>query len=590
MANFLSEPSEIATSGERTFFNRIQSIFTEENHIIGYFEPDLGGLHPDFLLLSPKYGIIIVELKDYSEKYLKTGNISKTGKWERLKGDNIKRLDNPFDQLHQYWRVVKDRIDKCHFPEEFRIPINRLVVFSEISSNSHLAKEIKKIAPVKISLCFRETLKSEENFKMFINDLLPVNLQLSEDQFKLLRANLIPTCRLPTIKQADLLKYFSPEDKIKLLDQAQERLARELGEGHRLMFGVAGSGKTVLLIARARILAKRHPNWKILILCYNRLLKNLLLNLLNPQDYEADITINTFHGWARRYIFNYDNEIRSKYQEEKIKAEKEDKLTLFFEFIVPKLLKNLFEILADEKIYYDAILIDEAQDFEAEWFRCVMEILNPETNSLLITCDGLQGIYDRKKFRWSHVGIQARGRVKRFQKSYRVPIEIGTIAQKALPQKLKDLLDQFDEFMSTKEFIGIQGTVEIIGCKSREEEYIKLSEKISRYLKNPNEVLVLFKYNMAKKEYSLPFFDHLKKYKIKWKDLKDYNYQTPGLLIGTLHGTKGLEADTIIIPELDMYKSDNDRQLIYVGMTRARKRLILSYCGPTGMIEYLEPN
>ena len=100
MAIFLSELSETATSGERAFFNRIQSIFAEVNHMIGYFEPDIGGLHPDFLLISPKFGITIVELKDYSESYLKT--ISKTGKWERLRGNNIKLINNPFDQLHQY--------------------------------------------------------------------------------------------------------------------------------------------------------------------------------------------------------------------------------------------------------------------------------------------------------------------------------------------------------------------------------------------------------------------------------------------------------------------------------------------------------
>ena len=62
-----------------------------------------------------------------------------------------------------------------------------------------------------------------------------------------------------------------------------------------------------MLIARARILAKRHPDWKILILCYNRLLKKLLFNMLNPQDYEADITISTFHAWARGYILNSTN-------------------------------------------------------------------------------------------------------------------------------------------------------------------------------------------------------------------------------------------------------------------------------------------
>jgi len=234
-------------------------------------------------------------------------------------------------------------------------------------------------------------------------------------------------------------------------------------------------------------------------------------------------------------------------------------------------------------------LIDEAQDFDATWFNLIMQVLNPETNSLLITCDGLQGIYARKRFTWSSVGIQARGRVKRFEKSYRVPIQIGTIAQKTLPQNLTSLLDHFDEFLSTKEFIGDDGIVEIIISKNRQEEYLKLTEKISRFLKTPNEVLILFKYNMAKRDYDLSLFKYLRNKNIQWRDLEDYNYKTPSLLIGTLHGTKGLEADTIIIPELDRYKTNKDRQLLYVGMTRSRKRLILSATGFTDLIKSLEP-
>ncbi len=57
MANFLSQPPITATDGERAFHNRIKSVFLGEDHILGYFEPDIGGIHPDFLLLSPKYGV-----------------------------------------------------------------------------------------------------------------------------------------------------------------------------------------------------------------------------------------------------------------------------------------------------------------------------------------------------------------------------------------------------------------------------------------------------------------------------------------------------------------------------------------------------
>ncbi len=587
MANFLSKPPVSATSGERAFYNRIKHVYLGEDHLLGYFEPDIGGLHPDFVLLSPKYGIIIIEIKDYSEKYLKT--ISKSGKWERLKDDKVILIDNPFDQVYQYWRVIKDRIDYCHFPENVEIPIVRLVAFNQISQEGYIAEELRKIVPTKIHLCFKETLSDNEKFKEFFYDIISSKSELTAEFFNVLRSNLIPTCRLPTLKQKDLLKYLTPKEKIKLLDQEQEKLARELGEGHRLIFGVAGSGKTILLIARARILAKRHPNWKILILCYNKLLKTLLFNLLNPQDYEADITISTFHGWARNYILNPDNEFSKLYKEAEERAEKEDKITEFFQDFVPNLLLKTIDALGNEKITYDAILIDEAQDFEENWFLPLVQTLNPETNSLLITCDGLQGIYARKRFYWSDVGIQAKGRVKRFSKSYRTPIEIGYLAQETLPMNIKELIGQFDEFISTKEFLGDHGTVEIIISETRKDEYKTIVEKIARLLKNPQNILVLFRYNLEKMNYDHPFCKCLEEHNIEWRDLQDYNYMSPGLLIGTLHGTKGLESDIIIIPEIDKYKNNDDRQLLYVGITRSRKKLILSANKSTELIKSLEP-
>ena len=586
MANFLSEPPLTAEPGERAFYNRIKQAFIGEGHILGYFEPDIGGIHPDFLLLSPKYGVIIVEIKDYSEKYLKT--ISKSGKWEWLKHEKLVLLDNPFDQIYQYYRAVKDRIDRCHFSEETDIPICRLVVFSQIPQNGYVAEEIRKRSPEKVQLCFKETLGRNEKFREFFNDIIPLNCELSNDQLKHIRANLIPTSRLPTLKQANLMEYFKNEDKVKLLDEDQEKLARELREGHRLIFGVAGSGKTVLLIARARILAKRHPDWKILILCYNKLLRKQIFNMLNPQDYEADITISTFHGWARNYILNADDEFSSLYHEANKIAKKEDKKDDFFQEFVPKILNQMIKSQGENQLIYDAILIDEAQDFEQVWFEPIMQLLNPDTNSLLITCDGLQGIYARKRFTWSSVGIQARGRVKRFDKSYRIPIEIGIIAQKILPKNITNLIGQFDEFMSTKQFIGNHGTVEIFVSDTREDEYVKLVEKIARSLKSPQEILVLFKLNMKKINYKHLFFDYLKSHNIEWKDLQDYNYESPGLVIGTLYGTKGLESDTIIIPELDTYNSNQDRQLLYVGMTRSRKKLVLSANKSTDLIKLLE--
>jgi superfamily I DNA and RNA helicase len=55
------------------------------------------------------------------------------------------------------------------------------------------------------------------------------------------------------------------ETDLAVLDLRQERNARALGDGHRIVYGVAGSGKTAKLLAE-------DPEKRILILCYNRLL------------------------------------------------------------------------------------------------------------------------------------------------------------------------------------------------------------------------------------------------------------------------------------------------------------------------------
>ncbi|MBD3216276.1 MAG: AAA family ATPase [Candidatus Lokiarchaeota archaeon] len=586
MVKFLSKPNSNSTPGERSFFNRIENYFEEENEVYVYFEPAVGDLRPDYLLLSPNFGVIIVEIKDYKDITLKT--ISKSGDWEFLKYNQLTSISNPFDQLYQYWRRIQNRVNKCEFPEPIEIPITKIAAFTNISRDSDQALTIEKLSPRMIFCCFKETLGRNDNFKSFLNDLLPVNYQLDSTFFNILRANIIPTCRLPSVDQTNLKNFVKFDDKVKLLDDQQEQLAREIGEGHRLIFGVAGSGKTVLLIARARYLALKHPDWKILILCYNRLLRNLLFHLLNPLDFDADITISTFHSWARQFLLQDIDQFSKLYEEGEYNAKKKGKMNYFFQDFVPNLMLEKLKIEDETQLRYNAILIDEAQDFEEDWFRSIINVLDKDTNSLLITCDGLQGIYARKRFTWSSVGIQARGRVRRLEKSYRTPIEIGAVAQKVLPQSLTKLIGQFDEFLLTKQFIGKHGIVEIILCDSRDEEYMKLAEKINRLIKQKAKLLILFKRNQAKHNFDHPLFDYLKNFKISWRDLEKYNYESPGLLVGTLHGTKGLEFDTIIIPEIDTYKSDKERQLLYVGVTRSKERLILSANQANGGKEFVQ--
>jgi hypothetical protein len=66
---------------------------------------------------------------------------------------------------------------------------------------------------------------------------------------------------------------------------------------------------------------------------------------------------------------------------------------------------------------FDAVLIDESQDWPRSWFQCAkLALKEPETGDLLIVGDGSQSIYRRRDFTWAEAGIHAAGRVinKRF--------------------------------------------------------------------------------------------------------------------------------------------------------------------------------
>ncbi|MDA0703990.1 MAG: hypothetical protein O3A96_12260 [Proteobacteria bacterium] len=83
---------------------------------------------------------------------------------------------------------------------------------------------------------------------------------------------------------------------------------------------------------------------------------------------------------------------------------------------------------------YDAVLIDEAQDFEPSWFTCLLSAMeDPEHGDLLIVADGCQGLYRRTKISWSQLGIKARGRTiscsYQLDRNYRNSREIIALAE-----------------------------------------------------------------------------------------------------------------------------------------------------------------
>ena len=252
---------------------------------------------------------------------------------------------------------------------------------------------------------------------------------LTDDQIQTIRAVINPSTtvrRIPATPESWNQPTAIPQNAtvIKTLDLQQERAAKQIGNGHRILSGVAGSGKTLILISRAKWLLEEDPTKKILITCFNVTLaayirsvaqggNSQLLKLCQP-----GVEARHFHGWAKAVcgsLPRYEDGIE------------EDQIDEALSELVLERLK------AREEVRYDAILVDEAHILHPSWFKVLKAALkDPDDGSLLIVNDASQKLRKRKRFSWASVGVNARGRTRIYKKNYRNTKEVIGFAWKVL--------------------------------------------------------------------------------------------------------------------------------------------------------------
>jgi len=169
------------------------------------------------------------------------------------------------------------------------------------------------------------------------------------------------------------------------LTEEQGRILACLGGNRRVaVCGGAGTGKTVLAREVARRLAAGGE--RVLVLCYNRLLADLLADLLARDAAEAEIpnlTVATFHGLA----------------EELARAAglpwappAGDPGQTFWRETANELLFDALARCPERR--FDAVVVDEAQDFADAWWVTVEALLaDPAAGRLWLFHDPAQAIF-----------------------------------------------------------------------------------------------------------------------------------------------------------------------------------------------------
>jgi len=203
-------------------------------------------------------------------------------------------------QVRQFAHAVVDLLKAdpqlTHPPDsayagQLTFPYGYGVVLTNITRHQFSTSGLGDILQPHLVICKDEMTESAdaEAFQSRLWDMFNVRFQakLTLPQVERIRWILFPEIRihqqLLPIEAGDQASVTAtPADLLQVMDLAQEEIARNLGEGHRVIHGVAGSGKTLILAWRARHLARTLAK-PILVLVFNRSLAAWLRRRLLPR-------------------------------------------------------------------------------------------------------------------------------------------------------------------------------------------------------------------------------------------------------------------------------------------------------------------
>ena len=590
------------TSGERRLAELLEQKL-DDDYLLWYDVP-VGPKqsHPDFVVLHPRRGLLILETKDWR---LDTVQQATRQAWDLLVDGRIKVVMSPLAQARFCAIQVVNALERDpqlvqaggNHQGKLAFPWGHGVVFTRITRRQFDAAGLGEAMEPHHVICQDEMLESAdvEAFQQRLWNMIPHAFGrgvMTLPQLDRVRWNMFPQVRVQT--QGALFDDHDPDadfpDMLRVMDLQQEQLARSLGDGHRVIHGVAGSGKTMILGYRAEYLAKAHtPASKpILILCYNEPLAVKLDAVMQAKGLGAQVHCVHFHKWARAQLVAFGQNLPSPNRD----------MTAFFAEMVDRVIYAV-----DRKHIpsgqYQAVLIDEGHDFAPEWLRLVTQMVDPATNSLLLLYDDAQSIYERsraKNFSFKSVGVQAQGRTTVLKINYRNTRQILQTAS-LIAADLLTADDRDDDGIPLLKPIscGRDGQAPlIIRLPSLRDEAFKIADLLSAAHQEGHawgDMAVICR-DWATMDICAHALQHRKLPHQVRKRSGDYHPSRDTITVLTMHVCKGLEFPVVALPGIGhMPAAGEDEQeearLFYVAATRATHRLVIGAGGDGGFGERL---
>lgn len=419
------------TTGERRVLDWFDEILPTTWEI--YVQPHLNGLRPDFVLLNPQGGIAVYEVKDWNlssmDYFVATDSQGRRPRLMARKDGKEFSLEtqNPVRKVSLY----KEEIYNLYAPS---LPTKRgfaLICAGIIFTNETTECAERLLSPLRESISSKNL---EKFYPVIGSELLQMGKNdLPRHRNKVLFSAFTSDKEMNRTIAGEMRNWliepsFSADQRVplaKLMTRQQHSLAiNKDNVRYRRVKGPAGSGKSLVLAGRAAELAKMGK--RVLLVTFNITLINYLMDLVvqyaQSGKVRRQITALNFHAWCSRLA------IETGHASEYDQMWKDHAPHHVLSDVLPSAAKEWASAL-DEPQRYDAILVDEGQDFMPSWWQALRASLSKVSPEALLVADAHQNIYDVRAWTDQEMdGSGFRGQWMTLEKSFRLTPRMCMVA------------------------------------------------------------------------------------------------------------------------------------------------------------------
>lgn len=428
------------TAGERMVLHLFHRKLPEGWEI--YVQPHLNGLRPDFVLLHPNVGIAVFEVKDWDlsamQYYVKGQERGPTELWASRDGRDFSiQSQNPVAKVHLYKKEIFDlycpRLDSG--PGWAAVTAGVIYPFAPTHAVRDLLRPFLPHDPQGKFEAYQPISGAEDVRAGNLSAIFP---EWNRRTSRFMTPELANDLRGWLVEPAFAVDQRSPL----VLDRTQLAMANSRTEsGYRRIKGPAGSGKSLVLAARAAKLANEGKT--VLVATFNITLWHYLRDMIvrgldSPAKYD-NISLTHFHLWCKHVC--YEAGLQKRY--DGLAATSGEAAKSALEFGIPSLAAEA--VSHPDVTTYDAILVDEGQDYRPEWWNALRRVCRPG-GEVVLAADATQDVYGTAGA-WTDdvmkgAGFQG-GRWVQLGVSYRMPSDAlrlaRSFAEQFLPEGSVDL-------------------------------------------------------------------------------------------------------------------------------------------------------